>query len=234
MEILADSAAVAARGAELIASQARDAVAARGRFTLAVSGGHTPWQMLRALAAERLAWQFVDLFQVDERFAPLGHPDRNLTHIQESLLAHVNLPSGNLHPIPVELPDPAQAAARYEGELAAVAGTPIVLDAVHLGLGPDGHTASLVPDDPVLDVSDSDVAVTGVYLGHRRVTLTYPLLNRARWLLWIVTGVEKAPMLPRLLAEDRSIPAGRVRADQALLLADREAASRLERRTAWP
>ena len=227
IEILPNADAVAARAAHWLALEAREAVAARGRFVLAVSGGHTPWQMLRALAAEQLPWSSVHLFQVDERVAPVGHPDRNLTHIQESLSA-VNLPAGNLHAMPVEIPDLAEAARWYQRELAVAAGAPPVLDVVHLGLGPDGHTASLVPNDPVLDVSDSDVAVTALYSGYRRVTLTYPALNRARQVLWLVTGAEKAPVLPRLMKSDRSIPAGRVRADSALVLADRAAAARLE------
>jgi len=229
IETLPDADAVAARAARWLALAAGQAVAARGRFVLAVSGGHTPWQTLRALAAEQLPWRSVHLFQVDERVAPSGDPERNLTHIRETLLAAVNLPAGNLHAMPVEIPDLAEAARRYERELAMVAGTPPVLDVVHLGLGPDGHTASLVPNDPVLDVSDSDVAVTGLYSGHRRMTLTYPALNRARQMLWVVTGAEKAPVLSRLMMGDRSTPAGRVRAERALVLADRAAAARLER-----
>src|SRR5262249_133089 len=153
----------------------------------------------------------VHLFQVDERIAPSGDPERNLTHIQESLLAAVNLPPGNLHAMPVEISDLAEAARRYERELVMVAATPPVLDGGHLGLGPGGPTASLVPNDPVPDVSGSDVAVTGLYQGRRRMTLTYPALNRARQVLWVVTGAEKAPVLPRLMTGDHSIPAGRVR-----------------------
>lgn len=228
IEILPDADAVATRGAHWLALQAREAAAARGRFVLAVSGGHTPWQMLRALAAEQLPWSSVHLFQVDERVAQVGDPDRNLTHIREILVGAVSLPPENLHAVPVEIADLAEAARRYERELAMVAGTPPVLDVVHLGLGADGHTASLVPNDPVLDVYDSDAAVTGLYQGRRRITLTYPALNRARRVLWVVSGAEKAPVLPRLMIGDRSIPAGRVRADRALVLADRAAAARLE------
>ncbi len=228
IEILPDADAVATRGAHWLALQAREAAAIRGRFVLAVSGGHTPWQMLRALAAEQLPWSSVHLFQVDERVAQVGDPDRNLTHIREILVGAVSLPPENLHAVPVEIADLAEAARRYERELAMVTGTPPVLDVVHLGLGADGHTASLVPNDPVLDVYDSDAAVTGLYQGRRRITLTYPALNRARRVLWVVSGAEKAPVLPRLMIGDRSIPAGRVRADRALVLADRAAAARLE------
>ena len=225
IEALLDAESAARRAAELIASDARAAVEARGRFAFAVSGGHTPWQMLRALADEDVPWQAVHLFQVDERVAPAGHPDRNLTHIGESLLGRVPLPPGHLHAMPVEEPDLEAAAARYARELAGVVGTSAVLDLVHLGLGPDGHTASLVPGDPVLAVRGADVAPTGVYQGRRRITLTYPVLHRARRIVWLVTGAEKAGMLVRLRAGDPSIPAGQVRQDRALLIADRAAAA---------
>jgi 6-phosphogluconolactonase len=210
-----------------VAAAARDAAAARGRFSLAVSGGHTPWQMLSALAEEELPWESVHLFQVDERVAPAGDPDRNLSHIKESLLSKVTLPPENLHAMPVEEGDLTAAAGRYARELEAIAGRPALLDVVHLGLGPDGHTASLVPGDPVLEVTEAEVALTGTYAGRVRMTLTYPVIDRARAVLWLVTGAEKAPMLPRLLAADPSIPAGRVRAEHALVLADRAAATGL-------
>jgi 6-phosphogluconolactonase len=129
--------------------------------------------------------------------------------------------------MPVEAEDLAQAAATYARTLREIAGTPPVLDLVHLGLGPDGHTASLIPGDPVLKVTHQDVALTGIYQGRRRMTLTYPILNRARHILWLVTGEAKSGMLRRLHDGDQSIPAGRIRRDQALVLADRAAASRL-------
>jgi 6-phosphogluconolactonase len=223
-EVLADAEAVARRAAAIVAAEAREAVAARGRFALAVSGGHTPWLMLRALAGEDIPWDGLHLFQVDERVAPAGGPDRNWTHLRESLLDRAPLRPDQAHAMPVESPDLAAAAARYAQALGEMAGRPPVLDLVHLGLGPDGHTASLVPGDPVLDVTDADVALTGVYQGRRRMTLTYPVLNRARRVLWVVTGSEKAGMLGRLSAGDPSIPAGRVRRDRALVLADRAAA----------
>ncbi len=232
LEILADAGAVAARGARWLAAAAREAVAARGRFAFAVSGGRTPVEMLRALATEDLPGEEVHLFQVDERVAPAGHADRNLTRVRECLLGTGSslLEAGNLHAMPVEDADLCAAAARYQRELERVAGAPAVLDAVHLGLGADGHTASLVPGDPVLDVEARDVAVTGVYAGRVRMTLTYPAIDRARALLWVVTGAEKAPALSRLLAEDRSIPAGRVRPAHALVLADRAAAGESSRK----
>jgi 6-phosphogluconolactonase len=224
-EILPDADAVARRAADRIAAEARAAVAKRGRFTLAVSGGTTPWKMLRALADEDVPWQQVHLFQVDERVAPAGHPDRNLIHLRESLLELVPLPEAQVHPMPVEEVDLEAATLRFARTLEEVAGDPVVLDLVHLGLGPDGHTASLVPGDPVLDVDDADVAVTGTgYQGRRRMTVTFPLLDRARRILWVVTGASKVDALAHVREADAAIPAGRVRQDRALLLADRAAA----------
>ncbi|HKX04437.1 MAG TPA: 6-phosphogluconolactonase [Methylomirabilota bacterium] len=226
IEALADADAVARAGAALTAAEARTAVAARGRFIVAFSGGHTPWQMLRALADEEVPWPGVHVVQVDERVAPAGDPDRNLTHLRESLLAHCPLRPEQIHPMPVEAADLEAASRRYALTLEDIAGAPAVLDLAHLGLGPDGHTASLVPGDPVLDVTDADVALTGVYQGRRRMTLTYPALNRARRIVWLITGREKADMLERLCRGDRSIPAGRIDQHQALVLADHEAAAR--------
>jgi 6-phosphogluconolactonase len=198
-------------------------VAARGRFVMAVSGGKTPWQMLRALADEDVPWSGVHVVQVDERIAPAGDPDRNLTHLRESLLEHAPLPADHVYAMPVEEADLDEAARRYARILEQIAGSPPVLDLAHLGLGPDGHTASLVPGDPVLEVVDRDVAMTGIYMLRRRMTLTYPILNRSRRMLWLITGADKAAMLPRLRAADASIPAGRVRQEEALVLADRSA-----------
>jgi len=224
LEIFDDDNSVAEAGAAAIATDARSAIAARGRFTFAVSGGRTPWIMLRALANEDLPWASVHIYQVDERVAPEGHPDRNLTHLRESFVQHVPIPAANVHAMPVELADLDAAARQYALTLQQFTGAPPVLDLVHLGMGPDGHTASLVPGDPVLNITDADVGVTGVYQGRRRMTLTYPALDRARRVLWLVTGSEKVEKLGRLLSGDHSIPAGRVRSDQALVLADRAAA----------
>ena len=227
IEVFADADSVAREAAAIIAAEARAAGAARGSFVMAVSGGHTPWVMLRALAGEQLPWESVHVVQVDERVAPAGHPDRNLTHLRASLLEHAPLRPGQIHAMPVDWPDLDTAVARYASILRQLAGSPPVLDLAHLGLGPDGHTASLVPGDPVLDVTDADVALTGVYQGRRRMTLTYPILNRSRRVLWLVTGSEKAGMLARLRNGDPSIPAGRVRQNQAWVLADRAAAGQL-------
>ena len=228
LEVYSDADAVAQKAAALVAAEARAAVSARGSFVMAVSGGHTPWLMLRALAGEEVPWDAVHVAQVDERVAPAGDSDRNLTHLRESLLEHAPLRAERIHAMPVESSDLQAACEEYALTLRAIAGSPPVLDLVHLGLGPDGHTASLVPGDAVLEIKDADVALTGLYQGRRRMTLTYPILNRARQVLWLVTGSEKAGMLPRLRVGDAQIPAGRVRADRALLLADRTAAGRLD------
>ena len=227
IEVLPDVDSVARKAAAIIAADARTAVSARGRFVMAVSGGHTPWAMLRALAGENVPWLNVHIMQVDERVAPPGDPDRNLTHLRESLLEHASIRPEQIYAMPVEALDLEGAARQYAQTLHEVAGSPPVLDLVHLGLGPDGHTASLVPGDPVLNITDADVALTGVYQKRRRMTLTYPALNRSRRVLWLVTGSEKVDMLVRLRDGDPSIPAGRVRQEQAVVLADRSAAASL-------
>ena len=172
--------------------------------------------MLELLDPEALVADGVSVFQVDERVAAEGDPDRNLTQV------HAVLPAGaleRLRPMPVLDPDLEAAAARYAAQL------PEHLDLVHLGLGPDGHTASLVPGDAVLEVGDRSVALTaGEYQGRRRMTLTYPALDSARRILWLVTGEDKRDALSRLRAGDRSIPAGRVSALEAVVVCDRAAA----------
>jgi 6-phosphogluconolactonase len=215
VEVLPDVAAVARRGAQHVLEQAGRAIADHGRFTFAVSGGHTPWAMFAELSSA-MPWEDVTIYQVDERVAPDGDPDRNLTHLLQSLPPGA---AADVRPMPVGADDLEAAAAEYARSL------PERLDLVHLGLGPDGHTASLVPGDPVLYVDDRDVAVTGEYQGHRRLTLTYPALDSARHRLWLVAGADKANALHRLRAGDRSIPGGRVAAENALVLADAAAAA---------
>lgn len=224
VEILPDVDSLAKRAAAIIAADARAAVSARGRFVMAVSGGKSPWLMLADLANEDMPWANVHVFQIDERIAPAGDPDRNYVHLRDSLLQHAPIPPEQIYAMPVESPDVDAAAKEYAHTLAGVAGKPPVLDLAHLGLGPDGHCASLIPNDPVLNVMDRDVAITGVYQGRRRMTLTYPVINRSRRILWLVSGKDKVSAFPKLRAADPSIPAGRISQTQALLLADREAA----------
>ena len=228
LEVFDDADVVDRAAATTIAADARDAAAARGRFIMAVSGGHTPWAMLRALSNETVPWAKVHVFQIDERIAPAGDPDRNLTHLRASLLEHAPLPPEQIYPMPVESSDLEAAAKQYAQTLQQIAGSPAVLDLAHLGMGPDGHTASLVPGDPVLDTTDADVGLTGVYVGRRRMTLTYPVINRSRRILWLMTGSEKVAMLQRLLDGDTTIPAGRISREQAVVLADRAAAGKLQ------
>jgi 6-phosphogluconolactonase len=216
--VLADVLSVARHATGVVAHRAREAVTARGRFSLALSGGRTPWEMCARLADVPVPWEQTAIYQVDERIAPAGDPDRNLTQLRASLPAGA---ASRLHPMPVEDPDLEAAALQYAASL------PDRFDLVHLGLGPDGHTASLVPGDPVLDVFDRDVALTGDYQGRRRMTLTYPVLDRAWLVVWLVTGEDKRDALGLLLEGDRSIPAGRVAASRALVVADQAAASRL-------
>ena len=216
----ADETALAA--ARFVADAARVAVQARGRFSAALSGGSTPWKMLRALAEEDLPWDAVHLFQVDERVAPAGDASRNLVHMERCLCAlHESRP--HVHAMPVEATALEQAPGCYGRTLASVCGEPPVLDLVHLGLGADGHTASLVPGDAVLEISDAAVALSAEYQGQKRMTLTYPTINRARAVLWLATGDAKTQMIARLRARDSSIPAGRVNQQRAVLFADEAA-----------
>jgi 6-phosphogluconolactonase len=216
---------VAIAGADFIDARAKESISERGQFTMALSGGSTPWVMLRELAKHDLPWEQVKIFQVDERVAPDGDAERNLVHIEKDFADHISLPPENLYAMPVTGEDLEQAAGRYERELSELAGTPPVLDVVHLGLGGDGHTASLVPGDPVLAIGDRDVATTGEYAGRRRMTLTYPIINRARHILWLITGEGKAEMLDRLIQADHDIPAGRISQRQATVVADAAALS---------
>ncbi len=215
LDALPNPEAVAMSAAAVVLEQARATVQARGAFNFAVSGGRTPWAMFAQLAHEDFPWSDTAVFQVDERIAPEGDPSRNLTHLKESLPAAA---IDRVCAMPVNDPDLDTAARDYERSL------PERFDLIHLGLGPDGHTASLVPGDPVLDVVDRDVALTQPYQQHRRMTITYSVIDRARMLLWLVTGSDKTEALRGLRHRDRSIPAGRVTNGHAVILADTAAA----------
>ena len=217
LEVLDDADAVHRRGAEIIAEAIKTDLSERGHCALAVSGGRDPWPMFSRLEEFELDWREIEIFQVDERVAPAGSPERNLTHLVESLSIGAQ---GSIRPMPVTDDDLEAAADRYAASL------PDALDLAHLGLGPDGHTASLVPGDSVLEVTDKRVAMTsGEYQGVRRMTLTYPELQRTRRLLWVVTGEEKVDALRKLIDQDPSTPSGRVEpGGDSLILADRAAA----------
>jgi len=217
LEVLVDEKSAARRASELIAAAGAAAIAEHNLFSFAMSGGRSPWAMLAMLGEDdSMPWAETELYQVDERIASPGSEDRNLTHMVLGLsMDH----QATLRPMPVTQRDLEGAAREYERTL------PEPLDCVHLGLGPDGHTASLVPGDPVLEVSDRRVALTeSAYQGHRRMTLTYPALAEARQIVWLVTGPEKVEPLRRLLAGDAAIPAGRVENAQMTVIADAAAA----------
>jgi 6-phosphogluconolactonase len=217
LEVAGDEKAASRRAAELIAAAGDEVVAERDRFTVAMSGGRSPWAMLAILGElEAMPWDRTELFQVDERVAAPGDEARNLTHMVLGLsMDH----QAALRPMPVTQRDLDGAARDYEASL------PDRFDLVHLGLGPDGHTASLVPGDPVLEVADRRVAITGEYQGHPRMTLTYPAIDEARRIVWLVTGPDKKDPLQKLLAGDESIPAGRVRNANMVVVADEAAAA---------
>jgi 6-phosphogluconolactonase len=217
LEVAGDERAAARRAAELIAEAGAAAAADHGVFGFAMSGGRSPWAMLAILGElEQMPWSQTELFQVDERVASPGSEDRNLTHMVLGLSME-HQPA--LRPMPVTQRDLDAAARDYENTL------PDPFDLVHLGLGPDGHTASLVPGDPVLDVTDRRVAMTGgEYQGHPRMTLTYPAIDAARQILFLVTGAEKREPLAKLMAGDHSIPAGRVENEEIVVVADEAAA----------
>ena len=215
-----DAAATAA--AAYLATRARAAVSRHGAFCVALSGGRTPWKMLERLIELDVQWAGVHVFQADEREAPDGHAERNAARLA-AILAGSGLPDANLHLMPVAGGDPHRGCETYAQAIARH-GRGGRLDLVHLGLGEDGHTASLVPGDPALEVTDRDVAVAGPYQGRRRMTLTFPAIARAAERMWVVTGVTKAAMLARLRAGDETIPAGRVTRRDAIVFADEAAA----------
>ena len=209
IEVLPDAEAVARRAAKFICDRVRTGVEERGTFSLALSGGRTPARMLEFLERELdVPWEAVDVYQVDERIARRHDPERNLK------LLETMLPDARIHAMPVEDEDLSAATARYGATL------PDRLDLVHLGLGEDGHTASLVPDCAALGIVDRDVAISREYEGRRRMTLTYPAIDRAREVLWVVTGEDKAEALAKLLAGDESIPAARVHTPAQTVLTD--------------
>lgn len=222
IEVRPDHFATAVACAEWIAGRVRSAVAERGQATVAFSGGRTPGRMLEELAKADLDWVRVHVFQVDERAVREDHRDRNLRLLREHLLTALDLPAANLHPMPVGVASLDDAAQRYERVLREVCGRPARLDVVALGLGDDGHTASLVPDDPALDEQDHDVAPVGSYGGHRRLTLTVPALRRARHQAWLVTGGSKSAALADLRSQQGI--AARVLTEAATVFADEAAA----------
>jgi 6-phosphogluconolactonase len=224
----ADAGAAAVAAAEAIAAACREAVAARGVALIAVSGGETPWRMLERFRGLDLPWDRIHVAQVDERIAPRGDPRRNRGRLEQILVREGPLPEGQLLVMPVETDDADAKALSYQRLLEEPGGRPLQIDLVQLGLGSDGHTASLVPGDPVLEVADRDVANSGEYQGLRRMTLTYPAIDRARRRLWLVTGAAKAERLAELLdgTSADGAPSVRVSREATTVVADREALAR--------
>jgi len=220
LTVAADATAAAELAAAEMTRACAAAVAARGRAIVAVSGGTTPWLMLRRFAQSSLSWASIHVAQVDERCVALDDPRRNLAQLLQILVRDGPLPASNLLPMPADDADLARAAERYSAMLAELAGPLTTLDLVQLGLGSDGHTASLVPDDPVLDVADRSVAITAPYQGTRRMTLTYPVLSGARERLWLVTGAAKAAALADMLNGRGNAPASRVARKHSVVIAD--------------
>ena len=213
---------VAAAAAMHIAERAGATVSRHGTFCVALSGGHTPWRMLERLVGLDVPWNGVHVFQTDEREAPDGDPDRNATRLV-AIFGDSGLPDANLHLMPVAGGDLYRACKTYARTIARHARNGR-LDLVHLGLGEDGHTASLVPGDPVLGIADRNVATAGPYQGRSRMTLTYPAIDHAVERMWVVTGASKEAMLARLRAGDGTIPAGRVSRRDAIVFADETSA----------
>jgi 6-phosphogluconolactonase len=228
--VAADAEEAGRMAADAIAQRCRAAVAARGRACVALSGGGTPRPMLLALARCDLPWDAVHVAQVDERAVPTDDPRRNVAALRSALVDAGPLPASNLHVMRVDTPGSASAAADYAAELASFADPDGGLDLVQLGLGSDGHTASLVPNDEVLRVADRDVAWTGApYQGTQRMTLTYRALDRAAERLWLVTGRDKSAALALLQRGHGEFPARHVRRSDSVIYADRAAAKQLSR-----
>jgi len=228
IHVFDDAQGAAEFAASRIATDARSSVAERGSFSVALSGGTSPWPMLSFLAAEDMPWARVHIFQVDERVVPSDDPRWTFEKLRSVLLSRVPLPADNVHPMPVHMDDLQTAAEKYQRTLTKVLGSPPVIDLVHLGLGADGHTGSLVPGSPDAANAVPEVMVSPVYEGSRRITLTYSILSRARTILWFVLGQDKAEMLRRLIRGDTSIPAGRIERSRAVVVADKAAAHLLK------
>lgn len=236
--------ALAVSAADFIADAARAAVRARGRFSLCMTGGATPEQTYRQLAEHDLPWDVMDFFWGDERFVPFDDPRSNFGMAQRSLLSRVSVPAANLFPIPTDAATPTEAADLYAQTVAdafavTLAAAPPAFDLLLLGLGDDGHCASLFPGHPTLHERTlwAVAAPPGTLPPPvERVTLTFSVLNAARQILFLVAGEKKAEAVADILEGGASVdkrPAAGVKPENGTLtwLLDRAAASRLEKRT---
>jgi 6-phosphogluconolactonase len=203
VEILADKTALIQQALELVLEKLHAAITARGIATLALSGGSTPKPLYEALAQQDLPWDKLHIFWGDERYVPPTHPDSNEGMARQAWLNHVPIPASHIHPMPTDASDPAVAAERYEHDIRQFFQVPPgrfpSLDVILLGMGDDGHTASLFPHTAALQVQDRLITV-GNKDGQPRLTFTVPLINQARCVVFIVAGASKQPALAQIFA----------------------------------
>jgi 6-phosphogluconolactonase len=227
IQVLATPEIVAERAADWLRTEIARASAQRGRCLVALGGGRTPWRMLRDLRRLRVHWHDLQVFQVDEQVVPENDERRNARQIADLLVAPAMLRAAQFHAMPVERSDLRAGAEEYTRLLSEYGGTPPVLDVVQLGIAADGHTASLLTGDRLLDAHDRDVGITAPYQGVARMTLTLRVLDAARHRLWLVTGADKAAVLRKLWDGDTSVSSGRVVRESAFVFADSAAAVEL-------
>lgn len=202
VEVLPDQAALIQRSLELTLDRIQAAIRERGLCTIALSGGSTPKPLYEAIAAEQLPWDKIHLFWGDERYVPADHPDSNQLMARRAWLDRVDLPDANIHPVPTEDLLPVDAARKYEEHLTeffqTTRGEFPTLDLILLGMGDDGHTASLFPHTEALKVTD--LITVGDKDGTPRITFTAPLINKARCVIFVVAGDNKRPALAQVFA----------------------------------
>ncbi len=219
LRVSPDATAATGACASHLAALLDAALTARDTAHLALSGGSTGALLCRALATQPVDWTRVHVYQVDERVVPDGHPDRNANALVRELVDVASIPCDHVHLLPVTAPDLDRAAATYAAALPR-------LDVVHLGIGPDGHTASWPPDQPDVRTRPAAVTVTGPFNGHRRMTLTAGPVGAAHAVVWLVCGADKRDALERALARDVNVPAGRAIDGRSVVFTDAPAAPR--------
>jgi 6-phosphogluconolactonase len=229
LEIFPEGSVLIQRAIEIWQGRSAAAIRERGRFTVALAGGSTPKKLYAALAqTPGIPWQQTWLFWGDERYVPPDHPESNYRMVRETLLEQIGIPAAQVFPMPTQAGDPLRDAAEYEATLRQIFGTECPsLDLVWLGVGEDGHTASLFPDTAALQVQHRWVTV-GQKGQEPRLTLTYPVLNQAAQVVFLVTGANKAPIVKEALTTEAHLPCQRVNPRGRLLwLLDAAAAAQL-------
>ncbi|MGJ3252030.1 MAG: 6-phosphogluconolactonase [Elainellaceae cyanobacterium] len=205
VEILSDKSALVQRSLDVVLKHIQAAIAKRGRCSIALAGGSTPKPLYESLATQSLPWDALHIFWGDERYVPSDHPDSNERMARMAWLDRVPIPPDNIHPVPTDAPEPSQAADQYEAEIRDVfetqPGAYPALDIVLLGMGDDGHTASLFPHTAALDVSDRLITV-GNKDGQPRITFTAPFINYAHCVIFLVAGANKRPALAQVFAPE--------------------------------